>query len=127
MFAPSIVGSSADRVSLGDYGRVFSTRARAVEIRAPIDVAGTELDTVIFDFAGVMMISQSFADELFGVLAERFVTGRGSPLPMAIGLSAQSQRVLLASLRAREVPEESLGRLIPASTLRQPSESAPLR
>jgi hypothetical protein len=113
MFArPNSTSEASARIRLGEHAQVFSTRARAEEIRGEIERAA-RASSVLLDFEGVRSISFSFADELFGVLAERHAREASRVRPVAIGLTAQVQRVLLGTLEARGVPESTWRELVP--------------
>lgn len=101
------------RYRLSQDGTVFSTRARAEEIRANVESLVRGRPAVVLDFDGVRSISFSFADELFGVLAERHQDDASCPQPIAIGLAAQAQRVLLGSLSQRGIPDAKVQQLVP--------------
>lgn len=105
--------SASPRYVLGRHGQVFSTRARAGQIRLEIEQLAAGGRDVLIDFEGVRSVSYSFADELVGVFASRYETDRESLRPVVIGLTAQAQRVLLGSLERRGLSEEVSRELIP--------------
>lgn len=101
------------RYRLSADGQVFSTRVRAEQIREAIMRNARGAPTVLIDFDGVRSISFSFADELFGVLVRQHLNDPSSPRPIAIGLSAQAQRVLMGSARQRGLPDAAIEAFIP--------------
>lgn len=109
----SVTSVDAARYRLGDDGQVFATRAKAKKLREKIEQLAAGSPSMVFDFDGVKSISFSFGDELFGVLAERHVQGGDRVLPIAIGLTAQVQRVLLGSLEQRGIPDDVRLKLVP--------------
>lgn len=85
-----------------DYGSDISSRVRAARLREAVVQDLDEIPYILLDFAGVRTISESFADELFGVLIEE----RGeawfrshvkvvnlAPLPRATVLEAVANRL----------------------------------
>jgi hypothetical protein len=55
---------------LSDFGQMFATRDRAIEIREELlkRAAAEDTSEVTIDFAGVTNVSYSFADEFLGKL-----------------------------------------------------------
>lgn len=51
------------------YGTDLSSRSRGVELRSQIELECLAGSIVILDFQGVRTVSESFADEVFGILA----------------------------------------------------------
>lgn len=56
------------QLNLADYGKTLATRPLASNLR--VDFLSDVHDDVTLDFAGVLAVSHSFADELVGELAE---------------------------------------------------------
>ncbi|HEY1602107.1 MAG TPA: STAS-like domain-containing protein [Pirellulales bacterium] len=55
-----------------EIGIDISSRARGAELRAKVEQQIRAGNKVVLDFVGVRTISDSFADELFGVLLEDY-------------------------------------------------------
>ena len=55
---------------LAQLGRYLSSRDRARVVRCSLEDALLQQPTVTIDAAGVVLVSHSFADELFGVLVQ---------------------------------------------------------
>lgn len=55
---------------LADHGRTFSTRPRAVELRAELLERAGDAETIVVDFDNVLSVSYSFADEFVAHLAQ---------------------------------------------------------
>jgi hypothetical protein len=104
---------AATRIRLDQFGRVFSTRGRAKSIRCQIENQGVDRVQIILDFDGVSAVSASFADELFGELAQMYIDDRFRAQPVAIGLTAQTQRAILSSLANRKVSAALQRQLVP--------------
>lgn len=109
----SSAASSVPRFRLGLAGAVFSTRARANELTPDVIHAAGGSPAVMIDFDGVSSISGSFADEFFGELVQRHLDDPRQARPVALGLTAQVQRVLLGSLHMRGVPDEEQRTFVP--------------
>lgn len=105
--------SAPPRYVVSQHGQAFATRARADQIRSEIDEVAQGCSEVLIDFEGVRSLSFSFADELFGMLAIRHAKAPAELRPVAIGLSAQAQRVLLGSLSQRGIPDDLSRSLVP--------------
>jgi hypothetical protein len=84
------------------YGSDISSRARAALLRKEVINATADGTIVDLHFDGVRTISESFADELFGVLVQEkgadwfrsFVRVRNiEPLPRATVLEAVAERL----------------------------------
>lgn len=58
-------------IDVGEYGANLLDRERAVRVREYIDERIGGQDWVELDFASVVSVTPSFADECFGVLVER--------------------------------------------------------
>ncbi len=85
-----------------EIGRDLSSRERARALREQfLAGAGTDPTRLVFDFAGVRTLSDSFADELIAVL----VTQRGAPWfkeHVSIeNASPEFRRVILSAVYAR--------------------------
>jgi hypothetical protein len=50
----------------------LSSRARAASLRAQVEALGSSDSLAVIDFEGVRTLSDSFADEIFGVLLQRY-------------------------------------------------------
>lgn len=59
-----------------EHGSVLTSRGRAAVLRAAIEHALASGEEVVVDLDGVTTVSPSFADELFGKLAEHQESGR---------------------------------------------------
>lgn len=91
------------RYRLADKGRVFSTRERGARVLADLEAefGRTHSEPVTIDFAGVVSISYSFADEFVGELNDRAAAGR-LPRPQLENVDPRLQRVIDRSLRTRK-------------------------
>lgn len=85
------------QLTLADYGKTLATRQLASRLRG--DLLPNSGDTLVLDFAGVLAVSHSFADELVGQLAETAVEGDGS---FEVHVLNASDEVLLVVERACE-------------------------
>lgn len=104
---------AATRIRLDQFGCVFSTRGRAKSIRFEIENQAADHNQIILDFNGVNAVSASFADELFGELVQMYIDEKLVARPVAIGLTAQTQRALLSSLSNRQVSDAFQRQLVP--------------
>lgn len=59
-------------IAFNKFGSSVGTRAIGQEVRTGIETAIREGQQIIFDFAGVEVVSNSFADECFGKLLLTF-------------------------------------------------------
>ena len=59
-----------------EFGPVLTSRATAEELRHRIEAAVDHGSTVVLDFAGVEVMSPSFADEIFAKVPREFVDDR---------------------------------------------------
>lgn len=57
---------------LSDYGKVFSTRPRGLEIRETLHARLSPGEAVTVSFDSVLKVSQSFSDEFLGALVSEF-------------------------------------------------------
>ena len=53
---------------LSEYGKVFSTRPRGLEVREALQSRLSPGETAIVSFDSVLKVSQSFSDEFLGAL-----------------------------------------------------------
>jgi hypothetical protein len=107
------LGFMVSRYVLLEEGRAFGSRSRGVEVRAEIEALATDADEVLIDFAAVRRVGPSFADEVAGACAIAYAAGELTAKPVFVGLSEQSQEVLLGVMRLRGVSREISAQLIP--------------
>jgi hypothetical protein len=53
---------------LADFGEVFSTRPRGLDVRQALEAQLAPEDSVVVSFESVAKVSQSFSDEFLGAL-----------------------------------------------------------
>ena len=92
------------RYRVADHGRVFSTRDRGAEILSDFSAfyareGGTD---VVLDFADVLSMTPSFADEFIGDLLERSARGEIA-MPALENLAPAPLRSVERCARARGV------------------------
>jgi uncharacterized protein DUF4325 len=91
------------RYRMADHGRVFSTRDRGARLLADFDSAYTRDASVVIDFAGVLSMTHSFADEFVGELLAR--SNRGElPAPRLENLAEVPRRAVERCADVRGVP-----------------------
>jgi hypothetical protein len=96
---------------LADFGEVFSTRPRGLELRETLTRGLAADDRVAVSFDSVMKVSQSFSDEFLGAL----ITELGPDHVVIEGEIAPSvERVLSRVLRRRGFAEVSEFRAVAA-------------
>jgi hypothetical protein len=92
------------RYRVADHGRVFSTRDRGAQILSDFssfyDQNGA--DTIVLDFAGVLSMTPSFADEFVGELLARSARGE-IVMPALENLDVVPLRSVERCARARRV------------------------
>jgi len=79
---------------LADYGKTFSTRPRAAELRDELIGSVRDDAFVVVDCAGVLSVSYSFADEFAGALAVAQDSGDLAFATDYINATSEVQRVL---------------------------------
>jgi hypothetical protein len=84
--------------SLSQYGTVFSTRPRGLDIRESLQAELPPGDTVIISFASVNRVSQSFSDEFLGALISELGSER---VRVEGAITPSVERVLNRALRHR--------------------------
>jgi hypothetical protein len=83
---------------LSEFGQVFSTRPRGLEVRNSLLAKLSPEDTVAVSFDSVLRVSQSFSDEFLGALISELGAERVQVQgPMAPAV----ERVLKRSLQHR--------------------------
>ena len=87
--------TSEAKIQLSDYGTDLSSRFIGVKVRRAVE--GARDDVHVVDCSGVRTMSESFADELFGVLVLDYGTGW---FRAHIRLEGASESVRVAILRA---------------------------
>ncbi|TAK33856.1 MAG: DUF4325 domain-containing protein [Chloroflexota bacterium] len=95
------------RYQFSEKGTFFSTRQRGDEVRGDIEARLQGLEPnepLILDFAGVEMISFSFADEVVGRLLESSKAGGlGDRVILLANLNAETSDPIERSLERREL------------------------
>lgn len=92
---------------LADHGRTFSTRPRGAELRDEALAAAHGGDVLVLDFADVLSVSYSFADEFVGALAER----RASDVSW-VNASPEVERVVGRAVARRTGVSEPAGHAV---------------
>jgi hypothetical protein len=83
---------------LAQYGQVFSTRPRGLELRRGIESSLSPGESVVVSFESVARVSQSFSDEFLGALIAEVGVDRVS---VAGPISPNVDRVLNRALGRR--------------------------
>jgi hypothetical protein len=83
---------------LAQYGHVFSTRPRGLELRRELEAELSPEENVVVSFDEVARVSQSFSDEFLGALISELGVSRVS---IAGEVAPAVERVLLRALRRR--------------------------
>jgi hypothetical protein len=80
---------------LAEYGMVFSTRPRGLELRQGIEADLSPDESVVVSFESVARVSQSFSDEFLGALIAELGVARVSVAgPIAPGVERVLSRAL---------------------------------
>jgi anti-anti-sigma regulatory factor len=95
---------------LEEHGRTFSTRPRGVEMREALLLEAEAAEAVELDFAGVLSVSYSFADEFVGALHQ---AENAEELPFSISITGTSEEV--SRVVERAIANRSRSEVAPTS------------
>ena len=59
-------------VKYNKYGKSLGTREMGQELRMQVEESINNTENIVFDFAGIDIISHSYADEIFGKLIKKY-------------------------------------------------------
>lgn len=87
-----------------DLGTTLCTRQSGRQAYVDVKAALDKGDTVVFDFAGVDSVTNSFADELFGRLAFEFGMDNLRMVTSFTNINQSSARFIRSVMDRRTVP-----------------------
>ncbi len=97
----TIPRGSVTTIDVGEYGANLLDRERAVRVREYLDERVGGEHWIELDFARVVSVTPSFADECFGVLVERLAGEPERPTIRLVNTSADVRAVLRFALAHR--------------------------
>lgn len=89
------------KIELSGYGTDLSSRTTGATVRAVIDEIAKNQDRVIVDCNGIRTISESFADELFGILVAKHGKLWFKERISVIGLTESTRNAILRAVAER--------------------------
>lgn len=92
------LGGSRMNFRLAEYGEVFSTRPRGLDLRRQLSAQLSADETVSVSFESVRKVSQSFSDEFLGALVSEIGPER---VRIEAEMAPAVERVLCRVLRRR--------------------------
>ena len=93
--------SNEECIDLKISGELLLTRDRGKELRVKVSRAISVGRNVVFDFAGVAVVTPSFADEVFGDLVEEFGWVVVKERVRVVGASKQVKHLLAVVMSNR--------------------------